>query len=122
MINVETRLRRMNYSNGICKVCSDIQRNHLQNSGDDNQEINQRIDQRDDNHMAEENLSHLLITCQYKKSLWVLIERVILRSFGDQYPISKFHIMCGVFSEDLQNDNLFIINMILGMTRYHIYI
>ena len=51
-----------------------------------------------------------------------MIEQVIRRSFGDQYLLGKFQKLCGVFEENLQNDDLFIINMVMGMTRYHIYL
>ena len=36
--------------------------------------------------------------------------------------VTNFSLFCGVFSENLQNDDLYIINMILSMTRYHIYL
>ena len=98
LIGVETRLRRMNYSDGYCKVCS----------------LNEP--------KLQENMEHMLMTCQYKKKIWVLIEKLVKKSFGDLYSIQNFEILCGLFSEDLKNDDLFIINMILGMTRYHLYL
>ena len=94
LIYVESKLRRMNYSDGICKVC----------------------------HTGTENLEHMLISCCYKRKIWKLIERVIQQSFGDGFSLSKLEIMCGIFPDDLQNDNILIVNMILGMTRYHIYL
>ena len=54
--------------------------------------------------------------------IWALIEKLIAKSFEEQYPINNFEILCGIFSDDLLNDSLFIINMILGMTRYHLYL
>ena len=89
----------MNYSNGYCKVSNTCEINRI-----------------------EENLSHLLLTCRYNANLWKMIGQVIRGSFGDQYSLEKFQKLCGVFEEDLQNDNLFIINMVMGMTRYHIYL
>ena len=99
MINVETRLRRMNYSNGKCKVSNTCEINGI-----------------------DENLSHLILTCRYNAKLWKMIGQVIRGSFGDQYLLGRFQKLCGVFEEDLQNDDLFIINMVMGMTRYHIYL
>lgn len=110
LINVETRLRRMGYSNGSCKLCSDIPEN------------NQATNYRNNQQIFEENLSHMLISCKYNSKLWVLIEKLINQSFDENYSIGKFQILCGVFSENLQNDDLYIINMILSMTRYHIYL
>ena len=94
LIYVESKLRRMNYSDGVCKVC-----------------------------LSEtENVEHMLTSCLYKQKIWQLIEKVVRCSFGNSYSISRVEVLSGVLPDDLQNDNVSIINMILGMTRYHLYL
>ena len=91
---MESKLRRMNCSDGICKVC----------------------------HLETENLEHMLMSCLYRRKIWKLVENVIQCSFGNNYNISKLEALCGILPEDLQNNDISIINMILGMTRYHLYL
>ena len=93
LIYVESKLRRMNYSDGICKVCN-----------------------RD-----TENMEHMLLTCSYKRKVWKLIEKVIQHTFGN-FTLSKLEILCGVFPDDPQNDDALMINMVLSITRYHLYL
>ena len=94
LIYMESKLRRMNCSDGICKVC----------------------------HLETENLEHMLMSCLYRRKIWKLVENVIQCSFGNNYNISKLEALCGILPEDLQNNDISIINMILGMTRYHLYL
>ena len=104
LINVETRLKRMNYSDGKCTLCK-----FAQNKG--------QIDRVD-----SENLEHLLIGCLYKKKVWRLVDTVIRRSFGNNYSITKFEILFGVTNDDLNNDDVSIVSTIIAMSKWHLYL
>ena len=104
LINVETRLQRMNYSDGKCTLCQSAQ-------------ISGRINQ-----VENENLEHLLINCLYKKKIWKLIDRIIISAFGYNQSLSKVEILLGVTHDDLQNDDVSIISMIVAMSKWHLYL
>ena len=94
VLNTENRLKRMKYSNGICKSC----------------------------HTEAENAEHLLIRCQYRQRIWNLIGNII----NDLYPqinfnMTKTNIMAGFFNKE-QEDRALIINLLLSMGRYHLWI
>ena len=42
-------------------------------------------------------------------------------TFGN-FTLSKLEILCGVFPDDPQNDDALMINMVLSITRYHLYL
>ena len=94
LIYVESKLRRMNCSDGICKVCL----------------------------LEIENLEHMLMKCLYRNKIWCLVGKVIQDTFDASFSISKLEVLSGTFPDDLDNKNCFIINMILSMTRYHLYL
>ena len=94
LIYFESKLRQMNCSDGLCRIC----------------------------HVETENFEHMLISCIYRWKIWKIIEKVIQHSIANGFSISKLEALCGTFPDDLQDDNVSIINMILGMTRYHLYL
>ena len=104
LINVETRLKRMNYSDGKCSICK-----LAQNKG--------QID-----HVNNENLEHLLIDCLYKKKVWRLVDTVIRRSFSNNYSLSRFEILFGVINDDLNNDDIDIVSTVIAMSKWHLYL
>ena len=104
LINVETRLQRMNYSDGKCSLC---QLAHEKGQLD---------------HVENENLEHLLINCLYKKKIWRLIDSVIKRSFGNNVTISKFEVLCGVINDDLHSNDVNIISTLIAMSKWHLYL
>jgi len=63
LLNTEMRLKKMKYSNGICKMC-------------DNE---------------DENAEHLLYKCTKVFSLWKYTEHVVQTCVNAEYTISDFH-------------------------------
>ena len=55
LVNTETRLRQMKYSDGMCKICST---------------------------QCTEDIQYLLFACGENKTIWKIIDKIILGSFG----------------------------------------
>ena len=96
LVNTESRLKRMKYSDGLCRLCK---------TGE------------------VENMDHLMMGCSYNLVIWKLLETVIHMSFGYFYKIDLFEIMLGFLSaEDVQSpSDILIINVLIGICRYHIW-
>ena len=96
---LESKLRHMKqrdgsaYSNGLCKQC---------NSG-------------------IENLEHML-QCQYRKKVWLLVERIINKALGLNIKLNRLEILTGYFKTDIEFEAGVIINFCLSMTRYAIWL
>ena len=93
LLSTESRLKRMGYSRGNCCICGDY-----------------------------ENYFHLVWSCTYKKKIWKLLEQLIRKSLLPSFTLNKLEAACGYFIFDLNNDEALIINMLLSMTRYHIWL
>ena len=96
LVNTESRLKRMNYSDGICKIC---------NTG----EI--------------EDIGHLLIKCNTITSLWKIIEKVILDSFGHIVEVNLKEVISGYWNQNNTHSPIEVdlINVQLGICKYHIW-
>ena len=96
LANTESKLKHMNYSDGICKIC---------NTG------------------IIKNLEHLLIGCRQNIEFWKLLEKIIKKHFGYNYSTDMKLAMFGVLNfKALSNPNdLLIVNTLLGINRYHIW-
>ena len=95
VVNTESRLERMNYSDGRCKCCN----------------------------VAFENLEHLLINCLYRKRIWNTLHDLIKEIITNDpdFKLDKLEIMTGYFNNENETITS-IINMCIGMTRYHLWI
>ena len=91
-LSTETRLRRMKYSDGLCKCCQ----------------------------REEENLEHLLIKCHYRSKIWKLLQCALKRSFGNIVRVTRTEIIAGLFKNHESNQTQ-IINMCISVTRFHIW-
>ena len=97
---LEARLRHFKhnngvaYSTGLCKACE--------------REI--------------ETLNHFLIECQYRKKIWSIVQNVLNLSIGGNLALNKLEILTGYFEYDHDIDSLMIINMVLAMTRYQLWL
>ena len=92
-LSTESKLSRMGYSNGICRCCKNEQ----------------------------ENAEHLLINCQYRQHVWKLLQTALRKTFGNTFKISRTEILAGHFS-DCDSHASQIINMCIGITRYHLWL
>ena len=95
-MNTESRLEKMKYSNGQCKLC---------NTGE------------------TENIDHLMMGCRHNKIIWELLERIIQMVFGRFYKIDLVATIFGFWSvNDTQSpSDIEIINVLMGICRYHIW-
>ena len=96
LINTESRLKRMKYSDGICKMCT---------TG----EI--------------ENIDHLLFECTGNKNIWNLMENIFRSTFGRIFLISLKMAISGYWNPDQSHSRIEVslINALLGICRYHIW-
>ena len=93
LVNSGAKLRLMNLSDGVCKRCQ-----------------GQNI----------ENLQHLLFNCKESKILWEVIQKVIQDYLGRPIALDKTLALTGLWQSGVTQDIL-ITNMILGITRHHIW-
>ena len=93
LLSTESRLKRMGYSNGACSICGEY-----------------------------ENIFHLIWTCSYKIKIWKLMEQLIKTSLLPTFTLNKLEAICGYFVLELNDDEVSIINMLLSMVRYHIWL
>ena len=96
LINTETKLKAMKFSNGICKVCK---------SG------------------TEENLEHLLYSCTNSRIIFNNIEQIINTWAGIHIHMNNIYSLSGIWQTNIVKDKhiLLIINVILSITRFHIW-
>ena len=95
LVETEATLKRWKKSNGQCKNCQ---------SG------------------AYENIGHLIIDCSYRSKIWTLISNLIQEVFGRTVIISRTEILTGYFKNDLDKNSCSLINMLLAMSRYSIWL
>ena len=96
LLRTESTLKRWGVSNGICRCCNIVG--------------------------TFENVEHLLINCQYRAKVWVLVQNVLRAVFGPTISISRLEILTGYFKEDLDRSACLVINMIIGMTKHSIWL
>ena len=92
-LSTESRLSRMGYSDGICKCCK----------------------------ADRENAEHLLMRCQYRQHIWKLLQTSLRKSIDNSFRLSRTEILAGYFLDDNSPKNQ-IINMCIGITRYHLWL
>ena len=102
LLQTESTLKRWGKSNGNCKCCS---------ANSDN-----------DNNDSYENTEHLFIYCQYRAKIWTLVQELLREVFGQTITISRLEIMAGYFKDDLDKNSCLVISMILGMSKYSIWL
>ena len=69
-----------------------------------------------------ENLTHFLIECQYRRKIWNLINKIINEALGCSITLNKLEILTGYFENNYDIGSVMIINMILAMTRYQLWL
>ena len=100
VLNSESRIKKMKdkngvpYSNGICKCC--------------NQE--------------EENTEHILISCRYRLKIWKILQLTIEDFIGYPFQIDRLKIMTGHFDGPEGQNSALIINLLMGITRYLLWL
>ena len=99
LLYLESKLRHFKhkdgtpYSNGLCTWCKTERESHM----------------------------HLL-TCQYRRSIWTMLEKIIERAFDINFPLNELRIRAGYFDLEHSYAMKLTINMILAISRYHIYL
>ena len=91
LVNTERKLFMMKFSNGKCINCK----------------------------IHNENLEHLLFSCSNVKHIWHFISKV-LKDIWPQVCIGNIEAISGLWNGGVTNEIL-IINMILGIVRFHIW-
>ena len=91
VLPVENRLKKMNISDGVCKICKE--------------EI--------------ENSEHLFYSCKTLENIWVRIESVIKAVSGVEIILEFKHIILGIEDENVVNKD--IIDMLIFMTKWDIW-
>ena len=81
------------YSNGLCKQCNS----------------------------CIENLEHML-KCQYRQKIWALIEKIISDTLNKSIKLNRLEILAGYFTHDVDTSSGMIINFLLCMTRWSIWL
>ena len=96
LVNTESRLKNMRYSDGSCKSCT---------SG------------------SIENMEHLLIHCKYNLHIWRRIENIVKVFLDETYTLDTLEVMLGYWniSENHFSTDIKIVNVIMGICRYHIW-
>ena len=70
VINTESRLKRMNLSNGKCKIC-----------------------------YGDENIVHLLVECRDVKDIWNMFQSILKKSVFNELEICTQHKLIGMLDE-----------------------
>ena len=91
LVNTETRLLLMKYSNGKCVSCK----------------------------VNNENLEHLLFSCCNVTPIWSYAKQII-DSTWPGISITRIEALSGTWRDGISNENL-ILNMIYGIIRFHIW-
>ena len=91
-LSTESKLSRMNFSDGICKCCK----------------------------REKENAEHLLMKCQYRSQIWKLLQTALRKAFGNDFKISRTEASAGLFKH-INSFETQIINMCIGITRLHLW-
>ena len=101
VLNCESRLKKMKdkngmpYSNGLCKNCSQQQ---------------------------VENSEHVLIDCSYRSKIWKVLQMAIEDFIGHPFYIDRLKVMTGHFNGHEDQFSCLILNCLLGLTRYHLWL
>ena len=66
-VNTESKLKKMNFSDGMCKLCMEF----------------------------NENVEHIIIDCQHVKGIWQNIETLISVILESDTELTRFNIMAG---------------------------
>ena len=96
---LESKIRHMKhkngqaYSNGLCKQCN----------------------------TCIENLEHML-QCQYRKKIWKLIEQIINNTLDLNIKLNRLEILTGYLTNDIDTDSGIVVNFLLCMTRWAIWL
>ena len=96
LVNTESRLKQMKYSDGTCKMCST---------------------------QCTEDILHLLFACGKNKTIWKIIDKIILESFGCVINININEAISGYWNPGNVHSpiDVSLINVLLGICRYHIW-
>ena len=80
-VNTECRLMKMNYSDGICKICS----------------------------KTIENVEHMFLDCSDNVRVWTVVENLV-QNIINGFKISRLYILCGYFEKSIYSElvNVFI--------------
>ena len=71
--------------------------------------------------IRDENLEHILYECNNSSYIWSVVEKFLRNTFGDNSIIvSKPEILTGFWS-DIVSHRLLLINVIIGITKFHIW-
>ena len=63
-----------------------------------------------------------MLQCQYRKKVWLLVERIINKALGLNIKLNRLEILTGYFKTDIEFEAGVIINFCLSMTRYAIWL
>ena len=74
-VNTECRLRKMNFSDGVCKICG----------------------------LCIENLEHMFLGCTDIGKVWKEVEK-LLQNVITGFEISKMYILCGYFEKNIYSE------------------
>ena len=74
-VKTDTRLEKINMSNGMCEVCEN----------------------------SKENLEHLLIACRHVYDIWDAVEWLIKPCLSNSYQTSPFIILAGHFQQSVDS-------------------
>ena len=91
LVNTESRLLLMKYSNGICSTCKS----------------------------NKENLEHLLFSCSNATPIWSYAKK-ILDKVWPGVTITRLEALSGSWRDGVSNKNL-VLNMVYGIIRFHIW-
>ena len=90
-VNVETRLRRMNLSSGMCCICKTF----------------------------EENLEHMMYHCQGIRSMWTEIESLLCKVLHHDFSICLLNVLLGHFDDDQFLSD--VVNVLISIARWEIW-
>ena len=97
-LSTESRLRRMRYSNGNCVTCF---KNGV---------------------TAYESVQHMYMECGFRPKIWKLLEKAIQKVIGPHFIISRLEILAGFFNGNFNENERQIVNVLITMCRYQIWL
>ena len=92
LVYTNMKLRLMKASDGFCDICK----------------------------VNEENLEHVLFSCNHSRRTWLFVQEVLRATFDENIMVDKTVALSG-FREDEVSDEVLFKNMITGITRFHIW-
>ena len=90
-VNVETRLRRMNLSSGMCCICKTF----------------------------EENLEHMMYHCEGIRLMWTEIESLLCNVLHFNFSICLLNVLLGHFDDDQFLSD--VVNVMISIARWEIW-